>query len=95
MIGLSRALMGLTVAAALSGVVVLIIMMVALDRRGQKTSLWMARVRPDKYVRAYREAIRAERGRPGRLAGLWKGLWIAALVFAAAALLARMAAGWA
>lgn len=93
MIGLSRALMGLTVAAALSGVVVLMIMMVALDRRGQKTRFWMARVRPDKHARAYREAIRAERGRPGRLAYLWQGLWIAALVIAAAALPARMAAG--
>lgn len=79
--------MGLTAAAAVSGVVVLVIMMIALDRRGQRASFWMARIRPDKYARAYREAIRVETGRPGRLAGLWQGLWIAALICAGLAIL--------
>lgn len=92
MMSLSRVLMGLTVASALSGVVVLIVMMIGLDRRGQKTSFWMARIRPDKYARAYREAIRGETGRPGRLADLWQGLWITALICAGLAVLTLLTA---
>lgn len=84
----SRVLMGLTVAVALSGVVVLVAMMAALDRRGKRTSFWDARIRPGKYVRAYREEIRAETGRPGRLADLWQGLMVATLVLAFLSLVA-------
>jgi hypothetical protein len=92
MILISRVLMALTAAAAIAGVAILIVMMAALDRRGRKTSFWLARVRPDRYAAAYREAIRAETGRPGRLADIWQGLWIATLVLAALALLLRLLA---
>ncbi|GEM_PF-526642 len=92
MMTISRFLMGLTVAAAFGGVVILIVMMAALDRRGRKTSFWLARIRPDRYAAEYREAIRAETGRPGRLADAWQGLWIAALALAALAILFRVVA---
>jgi hypothetical protein len=60
----------LAVAAALSHVVSLILIMAALDRRGYKTNMLVARIRPWKYLAAYKEATQKETGKPGPLYGL-------------------------
>jgi len=58
---------GLAIAAVLANVVVLILIMAALDRRGQKTNIFLARIYFFKYVSAYKEATRKETGKPGLL----------------------------
>ena len=65
------AFLGLAVLAALANVVLLILIMAALDRRGHKTNLLKARVSPWTYLAAYKEATRKESGKPGRFYGLW------------------------
>jgi hypothetical protein len=76
----------LGVAAILSNVVVLILIMAALDRRGHKTNMLLARMCPFKYLKAYKEATQREAGKPGRLYGLWIVTINLALVLAIAAL---------
>jgi len=63
-------LMGAAVAAVLASVVSLILVMAALDRRGMRTNMLEARIRPWKYLKAYKEATHKETGKPGRLYGL-------------------------
>ena len=82
-----NALLGLAVAAALSNIVILISIMAALDRRGHKTNLFLARICPFRYVSAYKEATRKETGKTGRLYGLWIFTINLALALALAGLL--------
>jgi len=68
---LRHILFGLAVLAALSNVVILIMIMAALDRRGYPTNMLLARIYTFKYLTAYKEATRKETGKTGRLYGLW------------------------
>jgi len=61
----------LAVLAVCSNVVILILIMAALDRRGHKTNMLVARLCPWKYLAAYKEATRKETGKTGPLYGLW------------------------
>jgi len=61
---------GLAILAVLSNVVILIMVMAALDRRGMKTNMLVARLCPWKYLAAYKEATKKETGKPGPLYGL-------------------------
>jgi hypothetical protein len=58
---------GLAIAAVFANVVTLILIMAALDRRGQKTNILLARIYFFKYVSAYKEVKRKEFGKPGLL----------------------------
>lgn len=84
---LREILLGLGVAAALSNVVILILIMAALDRRGVKTNMLEARIRPWKYLKAYKEATQKETGKPGPLYGLTILTINLALLLALAAIL--------
>ena len=66
-----NALLGLAVLAALANVVILVLIMAALNRRGYKTNMLLARICPWKYLSAYQDVTRKETGRPGLLYGLW------------------------
>jgi len=79
--------LGLSILVVLSNVVILILIMAALDRRGYKTNMLLARIYTFKYLSAYKEATRKETGKPGPLYGLWISTIILALVFALAAVL--------
>jgi len=79
--------LGLTLAAALANVASLIMIMAALDRRGYKTNMFLARIYFFKYLSAYKELTRKETGRPGPLYGLWVLSIILALLFALVAVL--------
>lgn len=79
--------LGLTLAAGATHVVSLILIMAALDRRGQRTGMFLARIHFYKYLAAYRETTRKETGKTGPLYLLWNLSIILALVFAAAAAL--------
>jgi len=84
---LRSTLLTIAVLAALSHVVILILIMAALDRRGLKTNPLLARIYVFKYVKAYKEATIKETGRPGPLFGLWVYTILAALVAAVAGIL--------
>ena len=62
-----------TVFLALGGVAALvhvashIMIMAALDRRGYKTNMFLARIYVGRYLKAYREATVKETGKPGLL----------------------------
>jgi hypothetical protein len=79
--------LGLAVAAALSNAAILVMIMAALDRRGHKTNMLLARIYFFKYLSAYKELARKETGKPGLLYGLWILTINLALVFAVVALL--------
>lgn len=74
---------GAAIAAVLANVVCLILIMAALDRRGQKTNVFQARIYFFRYLSAYKEATRRETGQPGLLFYLWiisiNLAWVAAL----------------
>jgi len=76
--------LGLAVLAILTNVVILILIMAALDRRGYKTNVLLSRIYIFKYLSAYKQATRKETGKPGRL----YILWIFTIILAAAAALA-------
>jgi hypothetical protein len=57
--------------AILSNVVILILIMAALDRRGHKTNMMLARIYTFKYFSAYKAATRKEPGKPGPFYGFW------------------------
>jgi hypothetical protein len=59
--------------AVLSNVVIWILIMAALDRRGYKTNILWARFLFFKYLSAYKEATRRETGKPGLLFYFWIG----------------------
>lgn len=63
--------LGIGVLAVLSSVVIWILIMAALDRRGYKTNILWARFLIFKYLSAYKEATRRETGKPGLLFYLW------------------------
>jgi hypothetical protein len=65
-----NALFGIALLAVVSNVIILILIMAALDRRGFKTNVLPARLYTFKYLSAYKEATREESGKPGRLYGL-------------------------
>jgi len=84
----ARALfLGLTLIAALANVAALIMIMAALDRRGQKTNIFLARLFTGRYLSAYKETTKKETGKPGPLYSLWIVAIILALVFAVIAVL--------
>ena len=79
--------LGLGVLAVLSNVVIWILIMAALDRRGYKTNILWARFLIFKYLSAYKQATRRETGKPGLLFYLWIiSINIAALAFVLAVL---------
>jgi phosphatidylserine synthase len=59
--------LGLGLAAALVQVTSYIMIMADLDRRGQKTNIFLARIFFGRYLKAYREATVKETGKPGPL----------------------------
>ncbi len=63
--------LGLTLAAGLANVVTLILIMAALDRRGIRTNMLVARVYTYKYLRTYREETVKETGKTGPLFRVW------------------------
>jgi hypothetical protein len=62
---------GLAVLAILANVVIFILIMAALDRRGYKTNILLSRIYTFRYLSAYKEATRKETGKSGCLHGLW------------------------
>jgi len=76
--------LGIAVLAIFTNVVTLILIMAALNRRGYKTNILLARIYTFKYLSAYREATRKETGQPGRL----YSLWVFTIILAAAAAVA-------
>jgi hypothetical protein len=78
---------GLAIAAVLANVAVFIMIAAALDRRGHKTNIFLARIYFFKYISAYKELTRKETGRPGPLYGYFTLTITLTLLFALAALL--------
>ena len=58
-------LLGFGLASALVHVVSYIMIMAALDRRGYKTNMLLARLYFGRYLKAYKEATVKETGKPG------------------------------
>jgi hypothetical protein len=79
--------LGLGGAAALVHVASYIMIMAALDRRGYKTNIFLARIFFGRYVKAYKEATEKETGKPGPLYGISIGAIVVTLVFVVAAVL--------
>jgi hypothetical protein len=65
-----------------------IMIMAALDRRGHKTNVLLARWHFGRYLRAYKEATVRETGKPGLLYGVCIGAILVTLVCVVAAILA-------
>lgn len=80
---LRNTLLAIALFGTLVHVVSLILIMAALNRRGQKTNPLLARIYAFKYVKAYKEAHLKETGNAGVLYRLWT---IGILVASAAAL---------
>jgi hypothetical protein len=80
--------LALTLFAGVLNLVIFILVAAALDRRGTKTNMLLARVYMFKYLKAYKEATRKETGRTGALYGLWLITINLTLVFALAAVFA-------
>jgi hypothetical protein len=78
--------LGLGALAVLFNIVIWILIMAALDRRGYKTNILWARLLIFKYLSSYKEATRRETGKPGSLFYLW----IVSINVAAAAFLAAV-----
>lgn len=72
-------------AAALVHIVSYILIMAALDRRGHKTNMFLARIYFSKYIKAYREATMKETGKPGILYTVCISAILLTLVFVVAA----------
>jgi len=79
--------LGLGAAAALVHVASYIMIMAALDRRGYKTNILMARIHFGRYLKAYKEATAKETGKPGVLYRICILAILSALVFIVAAVL--------
>jgi hypothetical protein len=78
--------LGLGAAAALIHVASYIMIMAALDRRGYKTNILLARIFFYRYVKAYKEATVKETGKPGPLYRICIGAILLTLVFVVAAI---------
>jgi hypothetical protein len=81
------ALLGLAILSILTNVVIYILIIAALDRRGYKTNFLLVRLFFFKYLSAYKEATLKETGKPGRLYNLSILTLLLALVAALAGLL--------
>ena len=64
-----------------------IMIMVALDRRGYKTNIFLARIFFGRYLRAYKEATVKETGKPGPLYAVCFTAILFTLVFVVAAII--------
>jgi len=84
---LRTALFTVAVLAILCNVVIIVLIIAALNRRGQKTNMLLIRLYVYKYVSAYRQITQKESGKPGRLYHLWVFTNILALAAALAGLL--------
>jgi hypothetical protein len=62
--------LGLAAATALVHVASYIMIMAALDRRGRKTNIFLARLYFGRYLKAYKDATVRETGKPGPLYGI-------------------------
>jgi hypothetical protein len=80
-------LLALGGAAALVHVASYIMIMAALDRRGYKTNIFLARIFFGRYLRAYKEATTKETGRPGPLYTVCITAILFTLVFVVAAII--------
>jgi hypothetical protein len=87
---LRSALLAIVLLGTLIHVVSLILIMAALDRRGQKTNFLLARIYAFRYVNAYKEATIKETGKPGVL----YRLWTTGIVIALGAALAYVIVRW-
>ena len=87
---LRSALLAIVLLGTLVHIVSLVLMMAALDRRGQKTNFLLARIFAFKYVNAYKEATIKETGKPGVLFRLWTIGIVVALGAALAFVLLRL-----
>ena len=63
-----------------------IMIMAALDRRGYKTNMLLARIFFGRYLKAYKEVTVKETGKPGPLYGVCIWADLATLVFVVAAI---------
>ena len=88
---LRTALFGIAALAMLCNVVIIVLIMAALNPRGQKTNMLLVRLYVYKYVSAYMQMTQKERGKPGRLYHLWIFTNILAIVAALAGLLVARA----
>jgi len=79
----------LAVTTVIAHVVILILIMAELDRRGYKTNILLARIYTFKYLSAYKETTRKETGKVGPLYGLWILTINLTLVFALAGFLSK------
>jgi len=79
----------IAVLGALTHVVSLVLIMAALDRRGQKTNPLLVRIYAFKYLAAYKEAMIKETGKAGVLYRLCIVGILVALVAAVAGILVR------
>jgi hypothetical protein len=80
-------LLGLGLASALVHVASYIMIMAALDRRGYKTNMFLARIYFGRYLKAYKEATMKETGKPGLLYRICILAILLTLVFVVAAVL--------
>jgi hypothetical protein len=85
---LRNVLLGFGGAAAVVHVASYIMMMAALDRRGYKTNILLSRIFFYKYIKAYRDAMVKETGKPGPLYNVCLLAVCLTLVFVAAAIIA-------
>ena len=79
----------LAILAALANVVITIMIMAELQRRGIKISILWARLYMIKYVYQYRQVTEAQNGRPGPLFSLWLVSINSALVLGVVGLVLR------
>ena len=71
--------------AALVHVASYVMIMAALDRRGYKTNIFLARIFFGRYLKAYKDATVKETGKPGPLYGVCLGAILLTLAFVVAA----------
>ena len=84
---LRSVLLALGGAAALVHLASYIMIMAALDRRGYKTNIFLARIFFGRYLKAYKEATTKETGKPGPLYRVCFTAVLFALVFVVAAII--------
>ena len=73
--------------AAIVHIASYIMIMAALDRRGYKTNIFLARIFFGRYLRAYKEATVKETGKPGPLYAVCFTAILFTLVFVVAAII--------
>ncbi len=88
---LRNALFAVASLAILCNVVIIVLIIAALNRRGQRTNILLIRLYVYKYVSAYKQATQKETGKPGELYRLWVFTNILAIAAALAGLLLPLA----